>query len=138
MTVGLTGEGAIATCKMEAKGLGGDSGNCAVGGKSLADTQAKPFGYAINETYYYPVAPEAAPAAAELDGAVLASRQVSRVTISPDGQIIACEGIEFTGAATSHTDKCRMLADFRFTSAPESSGPTVGTLIHSDYLRTGD
>ena len=138
MTVGLTGDGAMVSCRTEAAGVRAPSGSCDTNGQRLGGGQAKPFGYAINETYFYPVAPESAPTAAELGGAVLASRQVSRVTISPDGQIIACKAVVSRGAATSHRDKCQMLANFRFTSAPEGSGPTVGTLVHSDYFMTAD
>ena len=134
MIVGLTSNGEIISCRMESAGIGTDASDCRAPGQRR-DLVGEPSGYAISETHFYPVDPESAPTAPELQGALLASRQVSRVTISPDGQVIACEPIAFSGAAPSHSDKCLMLTSMRFQGLPEGSSPTVGTLVHTDYVQ---
>jgi TonB family protein len=134
MIVGLTSTGAIIDCNVESAGLAMPPGKCSVPDKGSAATGTAASGHAINETYFYPVDPASAPIAPEFAGAVLASRQVSRVTISPDGQVIACEPAGFSGTDTSHRDRCDALSNFHFQNSPGLSGPTVGTLVSSDYV----
>ena len=134
MIVGLTSDGGIVSCRMESVGMGLQTVDCQAPGQRR-DSNAEPSGYAISETYFYAVDPKSAPTPPELDDAILATRQVSKVTISPDGQIIACEPTAFSGAAAMHRDKCRMLTGMRFQELPGGTGPVVGTLVHSDYVK---
>lgn len=134
MTIGLSASGEIVSCTMESAGIGLDSGDCQAPGQKR-DSNAEPSGHAISETYFYPVDPTSAPATPELENAILASRQLIKITISPDGQIVACEAIAFSGAAMTRRDKCLMLTNVRFQELPGGSGPTVGTLVQSDYVK---
>lgn len=61
------------------------------------------------------------------------AKQVSRITITPDGQVIACEGILYAGE-TATRDTCLPGGQPRFEAAPEGSGPMVGTLVQAAYV----
>lgn len=134
MTVALGSDGGIISCKFDSSGLVARPGNCSMPGRHSMDASPVPTGYAINETFFYSADPDSAPKAPDLSGAQLASRQVSRVTISPDGQVIACAPVSYSGSSSVQRDRCDTVSNFRFAPAAEGSGPFIGTLVQSDYV----
>ena len=136
-TIGYDANGAVASCTIDFDGMGSGSAECpkAAGAIPIVSS-AKPVRHEISEVRFYPGAPASAPSAPVPDGSTLSARQVSEVTISPDGQVISCTATTFSGPAEAPPDHCLTLNDLRFKDGPAENGPTIGTLVHSGYVRS--
>lgn len=136
-TVAVAADGSAIRCTVEATGVEGMGSQCSVPAEIAltGEADAEPAGFAITETRFYPVDPDSAPATLGVEGALKVSVQVSRITITPDGQVIACKGILYSGETTPGQDACATGGGPRFEAAPEASGPMVATLVQSAYAR---
>lgn len=136
-TRGVTSDGRTVSCGIESTGVQGLPSECFVSGRAngATGTETSAAGYAITETYFFPIEPDSAPATPEIQGADKVAKQISRVTITPDGQVIACNGVLYSGESSPKQDACNFGEQPRFEAAPESFGPLFGTLVHVAYIR---
>ena len=143
-TLSLSKSGRIIGCKVQSTGidlppqvceavvavaktvLGADSGSGA-GSEPVAASM-------ISEVYFYPVGVEKAPEPPRVPGAKEMGRQVSAVTIAPDGSLKACRGVRFTGAASPERDECETMRNERFEPA-RNSRDLEATVVSTIYLQ---
>lgn len=142
VTLGLNKEGAIGHCKMETTGVASEPHDCEVllsaakapGGERPSLAQIA--GFAITETYFYPVSIVQVAVPPPLPGATKIAQQISNVVIEPDGRISACEGVHYSGAASPQTDACRILTGTQFQAAPAGAKTLRGTVVTTAYTQT--
>ena len=89
-------------------------------------TRAGFAGFAISETYFYPVDPAKAPTPPRLADATQVAQQVTRIVIEGDGRVSACEGMQYTGVASPDHDACQFVKGQKFEPA---TGGTAQAMI---------
>lgn len=143
-TVGLTSDGAVVDCKLESSGVSAQPQDCDLmvammsemtGEQAKRDRTRPATAFTIAETYFYPVASDQAPKSPELGDATMLARQVSEITIQPDGRVSDCKGLDYSGSATPDLDACMFLRHQRFEPAAPGAPVLVGTVSMTAYLR---
>lgn len=139
-TLSVNKQGQVAECKIEATGLGAPTAACAALlaiAHAASGTPSDGRGiaaYAISEVYFYPVPADRVAEPLGLSDAKEAARQVSSVTIAPDGAVTACLGVRYSGLASSEQDACRTISAGRFMPSA-TSADLHGTVIVIMYVR---
>jgi len=87
----------------------------------------------IMETYFYPVDSNKAPNPPAIPDAELSRQQMSRVGITPDGRVGACQGMSYSGTASPQDDACVGIGELRFTPSNDPHD-LVGTIFMRVYL----
>lgn len=142
VSLGLSRDGSVGQCKMEATGLAAQPKDCELllaavkASTGERSSSAAIAGFAITETHFYPVGTGEVVVPPPLPGATKIAQQVSNVVIEPDGRIRLCEGIRYSGAASPLTDACRMLIGTQFEPAPPGEKSLVGTVVTTAYTQT--
>jgi TonB family protein len=141
-TAALSGNGRLVDCEVESVGIGAqDTDECDVLRSLVGELNADTPGtsdvalFSISEVYFYPTDPAKLTAEPKLDGATEVARQVSRLVISPEGEMIGCEAVRYSGGASPQMDVCDMMRSSRFEPAKPGSGNLVATLIMVAYRR---
>jgi hypothetical protein len=141
-TLGFDGKGQLVSCEMETTGLAIAPQDCELVEKALQSqpgrrpNEAQARNFAISEVYFYPVPPTPAHEPPKLSGAIEVAQQVSRVVVAPEGEIISCEGVSYSGSASPQTDACSMIRVNHFNAGSAGSEPLTGTLITRGYVRS--
>ena len=142
VTLGLNKEGAVGHCQMETTGVASEPKDCQLllAAAKAPDGEraslAQIAGFAISETYFYPVPIVQVAVPPALAGATKIAQQVSNVVIGRDGRISECQGIHYSGAASPQTDACRILIGTRFEAAPAGEKALRGTIVTTAYSQT--
>lgn len=138
-TVSLDRAGQVVGCVDESTGLSQRHDCLAVTSKESSGAAEKSSGavaYSILESYFLPGDPDKAVMPPDLWGATNVARQVSRVRISAGGQVVACTGVTYTGAASPQKDNCATLLQSRFEKLADPAGPEqAATIVITLYVR---
>ncbi len=140
LTMEFTRDQQLLGCSVESTNLPNPQMAKCIPGRDLkpGGAEADPFAYAIIETRFFPVDAADAPVPPDVEGAQKVARQVSRMTITPDGQVIACEAFLYSGEASPAGDQCEMNSRMHFEPDAKAAEPLTGTLVQTVYARRAD
>ncbi len=139
-TIAVSGEGGIVDCKQLTTGLSRTLPDCdafiaVMKEAGLHQPRATVAGYGITLVNFYPVEPAKLTVEPKIEGATEVGRQVSQITIAPDGHISDCKAVRYSGEFSPAADVCASILNQRFEPASSGAGELTGTVVSVRSIR---